>query len=197
MSNEEKIGLAPLVVGTPKILVLGSLPSDKTIKSNKENKTIQANKTSDSEKIQENSVPKYYCSSSNRFWKVVAALQGGISVPVEYSQKVELLASTGIALWDVYKRALREGSLDKNIRKGEINNFCELVDLLNENSGIQTIVFNGKKASKAFSEKLRYKLLAKLKNRPIKFLSLPSTSGASRKKTVVLIQEWIDKLENV
>ena len=178
MSNEEKIGLAPLVVGTPKILVLGSLPG---------NKTIQANKASNSDDAQENSVPKYYCSSSNRFWKVIAALQGEKTVPVEYSQKVALLASAGIALWDVYKRALREGSLDKNIRKGEFNNFCELVELLNENPGIQTI----------FSEKIRYKLLAKLKNRPIKFLSLPSTSGASRKKTVVLIQEWIDKLENV
>ena len=188
MSNEEKIGLAPLVVGTPKILVLGSLPG---------NKTIQANKASNSDDAQENSVPKYYCSSSNRFWKVIAALQGEKTVPVEYSQKVALLASAGIALWDVYKRALREGSLDKNIRKGEFNNFCELVELLNENPGIQTIVLNGKKASKAFSEKIRYKLLAKLKNRPIKFLSLPSTSGASRKKTVVLIQEWIDKLENV
>lgn len=188
MSNDEKVGLAPLVVGTPKILVLGSLPG---------NKTILANKISNSQDAQENSVPKYYCSSSNRFWKVVAALQGEKVAPVEYSEKVKLLASAGIALWDVYKRALREGSLDKNIRKGEINNFYELVDLLNENSGIQTIVFNGKKASKAFSEKIRYKLLAKLKNRPIKFLSLPSTSGASRKKTVVLIQEWIDKLENV
>ena len=188
MSNEEKIGLAPLVVGTPKILVLGSLPG---------NKTILANKTSNSDDAQENSVPKYYCSSSNRFWKVIAALQGEKTVSVEYSQKVALLASAGIALWDVYKRALREGSLDKNIRKGEFNNFCELVELLNENPGIQTIVLNGKKASKAFSEKIRYKLLAKLKNRPIKFLLLPSTSGASRKKTADLIQEWLGKLENV
>lgn len=188
MSNEEKIGLAPLVVGTPKILVLGSLPG---------NKTIQANKTSDSEDVQENSMPKYYCSSSNRFWKVVAALQSKNPVPVEYSEKIKLLASVGIALWDVYKRALREDSLDKNIRKGEINNFSELVELLNENPGIHTIVFNGKKASKAFSEKIRYKLLAELKNRPIKFLSLPSTSGANRMKTDVLIQEWLGKLENV
>jgi hypoxanthine-DNA glycosylase len=189
MSNEElKKGLDPLVVGKPKILVLGSLPGDKTIKENE-----KCNNGDNNEK----SEPKYYCSSSNRFWKVVAALQGGNPVPAEYSQKVKLLESAGIALWDVYKKAVRAGALDCNIRAGQVNNFSELVQLLKKNIGIHTIVFNGVKASKVFSEKIRLKLQAELKDRSLCFLSLPSTSGASRKKTSVLVQEWVAKLGNV
>ena len=190
MSNEElKKGLDPLVVGNPKILVLGSLPGDKTIEENK-----KCNNGDNKEK----SEPKYYCCPSNRFWKVVVALLGGnYLLPSDYEKRKELLGAAGIALWDVYKKAVRAGALDCNIRAGQANNFSELVQLLKENSGIHTIAFNGVKASKAFSEKIRFKLQAELNDRTLSFLSLPSTSGASRKKTSVLVQEWVAMLGNV
>lgn len=190
MSNENlKQGLKPLIVGNPKILVLGSLPGDKTIEENKKcNNGVKDEKTE----------PKYYCSSSNRFWKVVVALLGGnYPPPSDNEKRKELLGTAGIALWDVYKKAVRAGALDGNIRDGQVNNFSELVQLLKENPGIHTIAFNGVKASKAFSEKIRIKLQAELKDRTLSFLSLPSTSGASRKKTDILVQEWLAKLGKV
>ena len=159
---------------------------------------IEENKKCNNGVKNEKTEPKYYCSSSNRFWKVVVALLGGdYPPPSDNEKRKELLGTAGIALWDVYKKAVRAGALDGNIRDGQVNNFSELVQLLKENPGIHTIAFNGVKASKAFSEKIRIKLQAELKDRTLSFLSLPSTSGASRKKTDILVREWLAKLGKV
>lgn len=77
---------------------MGTLPGDKSLK-----------------------LKQYYSKSSNRFWKIVAALCGSV-VPDDYDDRLKLLKSARIALWDVYKKANRKGALDNNIKNVEINN---------------------------------------------------------------------------
>ena len=169
--NQKKQGFEPLVCGKPKILVLGTLPGDKSLEN-----------------------CEYYKNKSNRFWKVVAGLLDKDSVPDDYDAKKELLESTHIALWDVYKNAVRKDSLDVNIKAAEVNNFDEILKLMQENSDIEKIVFNGKRPSKVFSEKYQNKLKAALKDRSVVFCQLSSTSGASGEKTDDLIAEWKKEL---
>jgi len=140
---------------------------------------------------------QYYSKSSNRFWKIVAALCGSV-VPDDYDDRLKLLKSARIALWDVYKKANRKGALDNNIKNAEINNLNEILKLLQDNPSIETIVFNGKRPSKVFSIILQDKLKSLLKDRTIEFIQMPSTSGANTRKTdKALIEDWKEKLENV
>lgn len=88
-----KTGLAPLLCASPRILVLGSLPSDQSI-----------------------SRQEYYGNPKNRFWAVLAGVFGD-DVPVGYPAKKAFLARHGVALWDTMASARREGSLDKDIRE--------------------------------------------------------------------------------
>ena len=169
-----KKGLDPLVCGNPKILVLGTLPGDKSLE-----------------------LEEYYSNPKNRFWKVVAALLDEKSVPDNYEGRKKFLESAHIALWDVYKNAVRKNSLDVNIRAAEVNNFDEIFKLIQDNSNIEKIVFNGKRSSKVFSEKYQNKLKAALKDRSVVFCQLSSTSGASRKKTKDLIDEWKVELKGL
>lgn len=123
MGEFRKNGLAPLIGESPEILILGSLPGDESLR-----------------------LQQYYGNPRNMFWRVMAKVFGE-TVPDDYSGKSEFLKSHGIALWDVFSAAEREGSLDANIRGEEYN---DLAGLLGSNPTIRTVVLNGGKAEKAF-----------------------------------------------
>ena len=118
-----KKGITALVGDNPKILILGSLPSDQSI-ARKE----------------------YYGNSRNLFWKVIAGVFGD-PVPESYVQRKDYLFRHHIALWDVFASAEREGSLDANIREMAYN---DIAGFLKEHPSINIIALNGGKASKAF-----------------------------------------------
>ncbi len=118
-----KTGLAPLLCTSPRILVLGSLPSDQSI-----------------------SRQEYYGNPKNRFWAVLAGVFGD-DVPVDYPAKKAFLARHNVALWDTMASARREGSLDKDIREEVLN---DIPGLLAACPSIRSIAINGGKAAKAF-----------------------------------------------
>ena len=165
----EKKGLPILHCKNPKILLLGSLPGDKSLERK-----------------------EYYSDNRNRFWKVIASLQGAEQGPSSYEERKNLLNPVHISLWDVYKEAFRKNSLDKDIRDVTIN---EIVNELQDYPQIDTIAFNGDKAAEAIPS-MQEELSKKLPNRKIKYLPLPSSSGANQKKypTEDLIKLWKDKL---
>ena len=171
--------LEPIVNSDSEILILGSLPGDKTLKEN--------------EKIKNdgNESPKYYCKSSTRFWKIIAALQNQDSESAfSDTGKLDLLKLARIALWDVCKTADRENSDDKNIKNVTFD-YESIKSFIQNNSNIKTIAFNGKKASKIFSKKYQEKMKAELYPRQINFLPyLPSSSGLNKKKLNRLIDDW-------
>ncbi len=165
--------LKPIVNKDSEILILGSLPGKKTLDANKNNK----------------GAPKYYCNPTNRFWKIVASLNGTV-VPADNDSRVSLLKPLRIALWDVYKSAEGNGSLDSDLRNCKFD-FDSILEFLRQHSGIKTVVFNGRKASKIFAENYRDELNKALAPRKIEFQDLTSTSKANTSCTEeVLIKTW-------
>lgn len=126
---EKKIGLAPIIGDNARILILGSLPGDESLRRQ-----------------------EYYGNPKNMFWRVLGNILDETALD-PYSDKVEFLKRHGIALWDVLKAAEREGSLDANIQNEEFN---DLEGLLQEHPFISTIVLNGGKAERSFMKYLRH-----------------------------------------
>ena len=125
---EKKIGLAPVIGDNARILILGSLPGDESLRRQ-----------------------EYYGNPKNMFWRVLGNILDE-AAPDSYPDKVEFLKRHGIALWDVLKAAEREGSLDANILNEEFN---DLEGLLLEHPSISVIALNGGKAEKSFIKYLR------------------------------------------
>lgn len=115
-----KEGLDPWVDEHSEILILGSLPSDVSIRE-------QA---------------YYQNKSKNSFWKLMHGLFG------EGPDSKEFLMKHHIALWDCLAAANREGSLDSNILGGERPN--NIQQLLESHPSIRRIVINGKSTARDY-----------------------------------------------
>ena len=118
-----KTGLAPLLCPHPRLLILGSLPGDRSLE-----------------------LQEYYGHPQNRFWKVLAAVHG-LPCPDSYEQKKAMLAHCCIALWDIYHAASRPGSMDADIRHAEFN---DIAGLLADFPEIGAVALNGSTAAKGF-----------------------------------------------
>ena len=160
-----KQGLPPLLCENPRILILGSLPGDKSIE-----------------------MQQYYGHPRNRFWQVMASVLGK-PLPDDYTGKKKLLSDAGIILWDVYHSAERDGSLDSDIKNPEFN---DLFTLLKENPSIRVIATNGKTAERAF-QKWNDTVIKKAHglNHDIVVYGMPSTSPANASWTLKeLVNQW-------
>ena len=113
---------APVVDEHTRLLVLGSLPGEKSL--------IQA---------------EYYANRQNSFWYLMSQVIDADLVGMPYQQKLDCLLRHGIGLWDVVAEARREGSLDSNIKSREDNDLPALVRSLPR---LQAIAFNGATAFK-------------------------------------------------
>ncbi len=133
MENKNiKIAFKPIVNDNSKILILGSLPSDKSIMTN-----------------------EYYENKQNQFWDIISLVfENKKNKFKNYNEKKQFLDKHYIALWDVYCSAERRGSLDTNIQNREFNNINEF---LNENKNIRIVLVNGKEAEKGFKKYLKKK----------------------------------------
>lgn len=124
-----KKGLDAIHDKNSKILILGSLPSEKSIQNQ-----------------------EYYNNPTNHFWRILSNIFEGKNIDFEnYESKKNFLSKHNIALWDVIKCAEREGSLDKNIKKEKYNN---LYKFILENK-IEYIFVNGNKAKTSLNKYLK------------------------------------------
>ncbi len=128
-----------------RILVLGSMPGDRSLE-----------------------LGEYYGHERNRFWKMLATITNN-PVPLNYTEKKELLFKTRIGLWDVAHTATRKGSLDSAMR-GEVPN--DLEGFIAKHPHLEVIAFNGKKAEALYTRYFTRK-------EGIIYLPLPSTSPAN------------------
>lgn len=165
MERTIKQGLAALECEDPRILILGSLPSDASIDAN-----------------------EYYANPKNFFWRVVSEITS-VPRPFSYEAKRKMLACNHIALWDVYAFAERKGSLDSAIKGGEFNDIASMVK---QYPSITKIVFNGKKSLEAFARYLRSCPDNSLFEH-ITFYSMPSTSSLVLSSGITyeeLVEKW-------
>ena len=116
----------PIVGENPKVLILGSMPSQKSLEHK-----------------------QYYGHPQNSFWWIISNILD-FSNDLPYEQKVSKLELANIAVWDVLAECQREGSLDANIvRQTETPNDIET--FVNNHTTIKLIVFNGGAARSIFN----------------------------------------------
>lgn len=109
----------------------------------------------------------YYGHPQNRFWKVLAGIQG-VPIPQTIQEKTEFLLEQRIAIWDVIASCDIIGSSDSSIRNVVPADLSVILD----HAPIRQIFANG---GKAFELYQKYSYPAT--NRKIQ--KLPSTSPAN------------------
>jgi TDG/mug DNA glycosylase family protein len=158
-----KEGFAPIAGKNPKVLILGTFPSEESLKQN-----------------------RYYAHPRNLFWDMVAAICGTVKFE-EYEKRCDRARSEGIAIWDVLKCCDREGSSDGRIKRGhfipnDIGNF------LSEHP-VSAIFFNGTKAALLFKQHVD---LSVMPAHP-RLVTLPSTSPAHASLSLQKkLERWLE-----
>ena len=151
MVSEPTAGFPPLIGTNARVLVLGTLPSLKSLELN-----------------------QYYGHPQNAFWRIMGVLFGaGRDLP--YIDRVRALTDHGIAVWDVLASSVRPGSMDAAIERATSvpNNFARLY---NEQPGISRVCFNGKSAADLYRRLVAPTLENTSNTR--QYQTLPSTSPA-------------------
>ena|ERR1035441_1300470 len=124
-----KSGLPPVLGNNTKTLILGTLPSDKSL-----------------------AAEQYYANPGNDFWKLVGAALNQNLEGLPYQDRIRCLKAEGIGLWDAYHACFRPGSMDKDITEKESNDFTILKAIA---PNIRLICFNGKGAAEAEESLIR------------------------------------------
>ena len=117
---------------------------------------------------------RYYAHPRNAFWHIMAALFNDAK-PLDYQQGQLLLQAERIAVWDVLKSCIRQGSLDSAIDKNsmEINDFASFFSVFNQ---LRYVFFNGGTAESLYKKRV-YPLLP-IEYKALHYTKLPSTSPA-------------------
>lgn len=142
------------------ILILGSMPGKRSLEQN-----------------------QYYAHPLNAFWKIMGELVGAYpSLP--YADRLEILRSSGIALWDVLDSCVRKTSLDSHIRNESANDFAPFFA---QHPHITQVFFNGSKAEQCFRKFVQGKQVLPA----LEFCRLPSTSPAhAGMRYAAKLQAW-------
>jgi len=120
-----KKAFEPLVNPNSKILILGTMPGEKSLE-----------------------LQEYYGNKGNSFWKLIFTL---FDKPLlqNYSEKTSLLIENNIALWDVLAFCERTGSLDSNIKNEVANDF---ESFYRKYPSIKHVFFSSKNASNYYDK---------------------------------------------
>jgi TDG/mug DNA glycosylase family protein len=120
---ERKSAFAPVVAPDTRVLILGSLPGEASLKAQ-----------------------RYYAHPQNQFWRLAGAVSGRDDLPaLDYAARLDALLAARVGLWDSIASATREGSLDAAIRGAEHAPLAELVATLPQ---LRAIGFNGKTSAR-------------------------------------------------
>lgn len=116
-------GFPPIIGEAPRVLVLGTLPSVKSVERQ-----------------------QYYGHPQNGFWKIMATL---VNAHGDYAARQSALVDARIAVWDVLAASVRPGSMDADIdlTTARANPVAELVAA---EPGMALVCFNGQKARALF-----------------------------------------------
>lgn len=116
-------GFPPIARPDARILILGSLPGERSIRAQ-----------------------RYYAHPQNAFWRIMADLYG---IEGHYEARSAQLCENRIALWDVLRSSIRPGSMDADIRAdtARINDFG---GFFARHVNLELIAFNGRKAEQLF-----------------------------------------------
>lgn len=117
-----KHGLPPVVRPDARLLILGSLPGEASLRA-----------------------ARYYAHPRNQFWHLMQGVVGAPLDALDYHERLEELGTRRIALWDVVHTARRSGSLDGAMREIEARDLAGFVAGLPE---LRAVAFNGGTAAR-------------------------------------------------
>jgi hypoxanthine-DNA glycosylase len=112
-----KSSFPPVVAPDTRVLVLGSLPGEKSL-----------------------AAQRYYAHPQNRFWHLIGKVIGRELEPLNYEARLTALLAAGVGLSDTVASAKRAGSLDAAIREAEHNALAQLAASLPR---LRAVGFNG------------------------------------------------------
>jgi hypoxanthine-DNA glycosylase len=121
-SDPRKRCFDPVVDANTRLLILGSLPGEKSLAHS-----------------------QYYAHPQNKFWMLLGEVLGVDLKSQPYEERLATLLAHGVGLWDVVAQAQRTGSLDSNIRARDDNDLVALAASLPQ---LRMIAFNGGTAAK-------------------------------------------------
>lgn len=121
MPAQRKAAFPPSVDANTRLLILGSLPGDASIRQG-----------------------EYYAHRGNAFWDLLGDVLDEDLRGQPYAMRLKRLRTRGVGLWDVIESAERPGSLDSSIKGAELRDLGLFVDRL---PALRAIGFNGKTAS--------------------------------------------------
>ena len=148
--------LPPVCGSSPRVLILGSFPS-----------------------VKSREIGFFYGHPQNRFWRVMSSVLNE-PLPETVEQKVRMLTSHGIALWDVIASCNIQGSADSSITDVIPTD----LSLITGQGTLRAVYTNGAVATNLYR---RYQQPSV----GIPAIQLPSTSPANAAKSVTqLIEEW-------
>lgn len=144
-------GFPPVIGPRSRVLILGSMPGAASLAKS-----------------------EYYGLPNNAFWRIMGDLYG-FDGNLSYEQRLKIIVTSGVALWDVLDSCYRRGSLDSAIdeRTAKTNDFRML---FREHCAITHVFFNGKKAASIFEKRILPDIGNKHSQK--QFVALPSTSPA-------------------
>jgi len=139
----------PIADPGARLLILGSMPGEASLAAR-----------------------QYYAHPRNAFWPIMGGLLG-FDPLAHYAKRVQALQRAQIALWDVLKSCVREGSLDSRIDRDTLvpNDFRRFFHAY---PGITRVCFNGAMAEATF----RRHVLPSFDASRVELVRLPSTSPA-------------------
>lgn len=117
-----KHAFPPIVDAQTRVLVLGSLPGERSLAEG-----------------------RYYAHPQNQFWRLISAAIGRDIASLDYDARLAALLEARVGLWDVVASAERKGSLDATIREPEVRDVYALAQSLPQ---LRAIGFNGGTALK-------------------------------------------------
>ena len=155
------IGLDPIIADDPRVLIVGSMPSVLSLKSQ-----------------------QYYGNTRNHFWDILFELFNQKTLN-NYQAKIAIVKQNHLALWDVIGACYRAGSLDSSITEEEPN---DISGLLEKHPTIRLIACNG---TKSFQTLNRTMNLEKFNNVDIiKLPSTSPIPGRYTKNFAGKVEEW-------
>ena len=129
-----KSSFPPVVAPDTRVLVLGSLPGERSLAAG-----------------------RYYAHPQNRFWHLIGKVIGAELEPLDYEARLTALLAARVGLWDTVASARRTGSLDAAIREAVHNPLADLAASLSE---LRAVGFNGQASARIGMPQLAHTGLA-------------------------------------
>ncbi|MEG3179437.1 DNA-deoxyinosine glycosylase [Sphingomonas sp. LT1P40] len=147
--SDLKSSFPPVVAPDTRLLILGSLPGDRSLAQR-----------------------QYYAHPQNQFWRLVSAVVDRDLTALPYEARLAALLEAKIGLWDVVASARRPGSTDAAIADISPNDVVTLAATLPQ---LRAIAFNGATAHKHGIRQLgptRHPLIALPSSSPLHTIGL-------------------------